>query len=197
MHRDSTTRTQPEPATFEDAYARLRAIAGAAMARERAEHTLQATALVHEAYVKLSQQADAVYKDREHFLAVAATAMRRLLIDHARAHDADKRGGGEPKRLLIEDVCGVCSGDPIAVLELEDALVELERVSTDQARVVELKFFGGLTNAEVARTVETTERTIERRWRAARAWLFDRLVVATDQQRDQEHDREHNRGAPS
>ncbi len=140
---------------------------------ERADHTLQPTALVHEAWLRVGRQAER-YANRETFLAAAATAIRRVLIDHARRRTAERRGGGALRvgfeGLALPD--GVADGDVLAV---DEVLAQLAGFAPDQARVVELRFFGGLTNPEIARVLEISETTVERRWRIARAWLRSRL----------------------
>jgi RNA polymerase sigma factor (TIGR02999 family) len=155
-------------------YADLKRIARGQLARERRGHTLQTTALVHEAYLRLVDQRRADWRDREHFFAVAATVMRRLLVDRARARRADKRAH--------EPVTLAAGGEPAAddpafdVLDLDRALARLAGAFPRQARVVELRFFGGLDVGETARVLEVTDRTVKRDWAFARAWLLGEIA---------------------
>lgn len=158
-------------------YDELRALAAARLSRERADHTLQATALVHEAYLRLVDQRAPDWKDRAHFLALSAMAIRRVLVDHARRRLADKRGGGAQRLSLtgFEPAAGPAA--ELDLLDLDSALAELATQKPEHAQVIELRFFGGATAAEAAEALGVTERTIERRWRFARAWLYRRLEV--------------------
>ena len=160
---------------FGRCYEELRALAGFQLARERANHTLQPTALVHEAYLRLRDQPDSLNLSRTRFLSLASTMIRRILVDHARQRNAAKRGGLR-QRLPVEEVdnCEL-SEVPIDVLDLDAALEELARLSPRQARVVELRFFSGLSVLEVARSLDVSEGSIKNDWRIARAWLRARL----------------------
>jgi RNA polymerase sigma-70 factor (ECF subfamily) len=152
-------------------YRELRRIAQNLFADERPNHTLQATALVHEAFLKLIDQRRARYENRAHFFAVASQAMRRILVSSARKHRSAKRGSGRANldldaalkisALTIDDV----------VLDLDEALTELAKDYPDQAKVVEMRFFAGLTEEEIAGLMGVTSRTVQRYWRFARAWL--------------------------
>ncbi|MBL8863789.1 MAG: sigma-70 family RNA polymerase sigma factor [Planctomycetes bacterium] len=155
-------------------YGELRALAGAYGRGQRPGHTLQPTALVHEAFVKLVEADAREFTDRAHFLAVAATAMRHILSDHARARRADKRGGGLERVTLVE---GALAGEArdLDLVALDDALQELSELDARKHRVVELRFFGGLTAEEAARVLDVSLSTVESDWRAARAWLHVRL----------------------
>ncbi len=154
-------------------YAELKRVAHGQLARERRGHTLQTTALVHEAYLRLVDQRRAEFKDRQHFFAVAATVMRRLLVDHARARLAEKRAH-EAVTLSAAGVVG--AADPaFEVLDLDRALDKLAAAFPRPARVVELRYFGGLEWAEVADVVGVVERTVHRDWEFARAWLLNEL----------------------
>lgn len=155
-------------------HAELRAIASAHLARERRDHTLQPTALVNEAYLKLVDQRDQAWEGRRHFLAIASTAMRRVLLEHARARLAEKRGGGAGRVELFE-VASAFEEAPEALLALDGALTQLAKIDPENARIVELRFFGGLSVEEVAAILDVSSRTVERGWRAARAWLRDRI----------------------
>jgi RNA polymerase sigma factor (TIGR02999 family) len=158
-------------------YQELHRIAAAHFRRERPEHTLQATALVHEAYLKLVDQRHARWENRSQFFAVAATLMRRVLVDHARAQASDKRGAGAT-RLSLGDVAeprAIGGEADVDVLALNEALDKLAALDPRQARVVELRFFGGLDLQETASTTETSLTTVKRDWTMARAWLYREL----------------------
>jgi RNA polymerase sigma-70 factor (ECF subfamily) len=144
------------------------------MTRERVDHTLQPTALVHEAYLKLIDQSCAHWQDRAHFFAVAAQALRRILVDHARRHVAAKRGGPHTKLQLNEGLIAAYE-QTVDLLALDDALSRLAEQDGQRARVVELRFFGGLTVDEAATVLDVSARTVERQWRYARAWLYREL----------------------
>lgn len=152
----------------------LRSMAAGHLNRERAAHTLQPTALVNEAYLKLVDQRDRQWEDRGHFLAVASTAMRRVLLEHARSRLADKRGGGA-QRVTLFEVASAMDETPEALVALDEALNEFAELDPRNAKIVELRWFGGLTNEEIATLLETSTRTVERGWRASQAWLRMRL----------------------
>ena len=156
-------------------YDELVRLAQQLMQMERAGHTLQATALVNEAYLKLVDQSRADWKDETHFFAVAATAIRRILVDHARTRSRRKRGGEQARVELDTQVLGAPS-DGIDVLELDDLLEALAADDPRAAQLVELRFFGGLTGEQAARHLDISTATAERDWRYARAWLLQRLV---------------------
>lgn len=156
-------------------YDELRALAQSMMRYERADHTLQATAVVHEAYLKLVDQSRVQWENRAHFFALAAQAIRRILVDHARSKRRDKRGGGAPKLELPEELAASFD-DQIDVVAVDAALEKLAARNEKQAKIVELRFFGGLTVPEVADVLSTPQRTVEREWRFARAWLFRALA---------------------
>lgn len=160
---------QSPEAHFPDTYAQLRAVASRYLAGGGAL-TLQPTALVHEAWLRLAgTNADGVaWRDRAHFCAVAARAMRQALVDHIRRRSADKRGGGW-ERVTLTGVLGPDAG--VELLALEGALEQLQALDPRQARIVELRYFGGLSVAEVADCLEVSVSTVEKEWRAARAWL--------------------------
>jgi RNA polymerase sigma factor (TIGR02999 family) len=155
---------------FADVYAELRAIAARYLHRERKGHTLQPTALVHEAYLKLLGQTRVDWQGRAHFLAIAAQAMREILVDHARRHRAAKRGGTR-HRIALDDNLVIESNRNVDVLAIEDALTKLTKLDTRQAQMVELRFFGGLSIAEVAKVTGISKRSAEREWTMVRAWL--------------------------
>ncbi|MGA2068465.1 MAG: sigma-70 family RNA polymerase sigma factor [Thermoguttaceae bacterium] len=155
---------------FADVYAELRALAARYLHRERKSHTLQPTALVHEAYLKLVDQTGVDWQDRAHFLAIAAHAMRQILVDHARRHRAAKRGGNR-HRIALDDSLAVESRRDVDLLALEDALTKLTKLDPRQAQMIELRFFGGLSIAEVAKVMAISKRSVEREWTMVRAWL--------------------------
>lgn len=150
-------------------YADLRKLAGSYFRNERSGHTLQATALVHEAYLRLVNWENVTWQNRAHFFAVAAQVMRNVLIDHARAKGAAKRDGGD--RILLEEADRLAVSTEIDVIRLEEALQLLEKVDRRQAKIVEMKFYGGLSNAEAGHVLGVSERTVKREWAFAKAWL--------------------------
>jgi RNA polymerase sigma factor (TIGR02999 family) len=156
-------------------YNELRRLAHNFLYRERPDHTLQTTALVHEAYLKLIDQRDARWQNRAHFFAIAAQAMRRILIDSARRHAALKRGG--PVENLSLDEAASISVEPDAnLLALDEALNALAEIDPQQSRIVELRYFGGLTIEETAEVMKASPATIKREWAMARAWLHQALT---------------------
>jgi RNA polymerase sigma factor (TIGR02999 family) len=155
---------------FADVYTELRAVAARYLHRERKSHTLQPTALVHEAYLKLVGPTRVDWQGRAHFLATAAHAMRQILVDHARRHRAAKRGGNR-HRIALDDNLVIESGRDVDLLALEDALSKLAKLDPRQAQMIELRFFGGLDIAEVAKVMGMSKRSVEREWTMVRAWL--------------------------
>jgi RNA polymerase sigma-70 factor (ECF subfamily) len=155
-------------------YGELRSLAANYLRRERSDHTLQPTALVHEAYLRLVDQTQVNWQNRAHFFGMAAQMMRRILVDHARAHKAGKRGSDYQKVSLDENIDKSVerSGELIA---LDEALNELATVDELKSRIVELRYFGGLTVEETAEVLGVTPVTINRHWRMAKAWLFGKL----------------------
>jgi len=157
-------------------YDELRRLAQSHLSRERPDHTLPATALVHEAYLKLVDQTRATWVDRAHFFALASQAIRRILVDHARGRGRARRGGGTP-RLPLEAADRVAAELPHPdLVALDRALARLAQVHPEKARVVELRFFGGLAVDEIAEVLGFSRSTAERAWRFARAWLYRELV---------------------
>jgi RNA polymerase sigma-70 factor, ECF subfamily len=150
-------------------YDELHRLARGYFRRERGEHTLQPTALVHEAYLRLVDQR-APLESRGHFLAVAATQMRRILLDYARKHRAARRGG-EGRKVLLEDTMAICEQQPVDMILLDVALHKLAALDQDQAQLVELRFFGGLSVEETAEVMGTSPATVKRSWSSARAFL--------------------------
>ena len=152
-------------------YEELRKLAAARMAHEAAGQTLQPTAVVHEAWLRLVADGDRVWENRAHFFGAAAEAMRRILIENARRKSRLKRGGGL-SRLDIEGLDLAAATPDDKVLLINEALERLQTEDPEKARIVVLKFFGGLTNQEVAENLGVTERTVERQWAFAKAWIF-------------------------
>jgi RNA polymerase sigma factor (TIGR02999 family) len=150
-------------------YQELRHIAQYHLRQERPDHTLQSTALVHEAYLRLTKQSPPEIENRAHFMAVASRLMRQILVDHARGHRAAKRGGGI--KLEIQDVGSSEKAPSVDLIMLDDALNELARLDPQQSRIVELRFFGGMSIEETAEIVGVSVTTVKREWATARAWL--------------------------
>lgn len=161
-------------------YGQLKAIAQARMAGENPGHTLQATALVHEAFLKLVQNREIPWRNRRHFYASAAEAMRRILLDHAKARGRQKRGAGR-LRAPVNVVDLAADQDSSEILALDEALRRLDELNPDTAQVVRLRFYAGLSIDEVAETLEMSPRTIDRRWKYARAWLYQMLTEPSDE----------------
>ena len=155
-------------------YAELRRLAAHYMRRERGDHTLQPTALVHEAYVKLVQQPQVPWQSRAHFFATASHLMRHILVDHARAKQAAKRGGVQ-HQVTLDEALIPASERSIDVLALHEAIEILSSLDARQGRIVELHFFGGLTFEEIAEVLDCSVRTVMSEWSMARAWLKKEL----------------------
>lgn len=155
-------------------YEELRRIALRHMRRERADHTLQATALVHEAYLKLIEQRSVDWQSRAHFFGVASQAMRRILVDHARGNLRDKRGGGQ-RAIPLDEALVFSPAQSADLLELDVALHRLAELDPRQARIVELRFFGGLSVEEAAAVLGISPKTVKRDWSMAKAWLHGEL----------------------
>jgi RNA polymerase sigma factor (TIGR02999 family) len=166
---------------FPIVYDELRRVAAAQMAHLRPGQTLQPTALVHEAYLKLVRRSDPGWSGRAHFFGAAAQAMRELIVDHVRRKAAHKRGGGQPGEALEAAFEVAAEGLPAEdVLAVDAALEQLEAEHPRKARVVIMRYFGGLSEEEIAQALGVTPRTIEREWRFARAWLHERLSVSKE-----------------
>jgi RNA polymerase sigma factor (TIGR02999 family) len=165
---------EAEARLMELTYRELRKIAAARLRRERSGRSLQTNDLVHEAYLRLVDQAANAWRDRGHFYQVAAHIMRQILIDRARKRNAGKRGGGVPEISLDRalNIAEAHSGD---LLLLEEALTRLEKVDARQCQVVEMRFFAGMDEQEIAEVLGLSSRTINREWRMARAWLYKEL----------------------
>jgi RNA polymerase sigma factor (TIGR02999 family) len=155
-------------------YDHLHRLARRAMRSERRDHTLQATALVHEAFLRLAETSPPAWRDRQHFYAVTARLMRRILVDHAR-HLAAERHGGRWHKTTLDDVDGAREVSQIDLLALDEALTQLARVDGRKARVIELRFFAGLSVAETARMLAVSEPTVVLDTRLARAWLYTKI----------------------
>ena len=155
-------------------YQELRKLAGARMKSERPDHTLQPTALVHEVYLRLVGGAEVNWQNRAHFMAVAATQMRRIILDHARADQSEKRGGGRAQ-VSLDEFSGASMPRSESFLALDVALERLAAVDERAARVVELRYFGGLTEVEVAEVLDVSVMTVRRKWGFARAWIAEQL----------------------
>jgi RNA polymerase sigma factor (TIGR02999 family) len=155
-------------------YDELRRLASVRMRGERENHTLQPTALVHEVYMRLIDQHSVDWNNRLHFFGIASEMMRRILVTHAVAKKTDKRGG-EFVHIELDEAVSFAGEQEIDFVDLDNALNELEKFSPRQAKVVEMRFFGGLTNEEVAAVLNLDERTIKRDWRTAKAWLYEKL----------------------
>ena len=154
-------------------YAELHRLAKSYMRRERPDHTLQATALINEAYLRLAGE-EIDWKNRAHFIGLSAQVMRRVLVDHARARNAEHRGGGL-QRVEMQEELAISPEKLDQVQQIDDLLKKLETVNPRQARVVELRYFGGLTFEEIAGLLELTSRTVKSDWALARIWMLDQL----------------------
>ena len=159
---------------FPVVYAELRKITQNQLNNERGDHTLQPTALVHEAYLRLVKQHSVEWRNRAHFFGLAAEMMRRILVNHAVERKAQKRGGGET-RIALDEVMAFTEEREIDLVSIDEALNDLSEFSPRQAKIVELKFFGGLTNEEAAEIIGVSVETIKRDWRVAKSWLYNRL----------------------
>jgi len=162
------------PQLMELVYGELRRLAADCMRQERRDHTLQPTALVHEAYLRLVAQRDADWKNRAHFFGVAGQLMRRILIDHARANLRLKRGGSQ-RRVSLDENLAFSPDQSEELVALDETLGRLEKLDPRQCRIVELRFFGGLTAEEAANALGVSLRTVEREWNLAKAWMYMEL----------------------
>lgn len=157
-------------------YRELRRRAGAYLRRERQDHTLQPTALVHEAYMRLVGQERVAWQNRAHFFAIASQMMRRILVDYAREHEAAKRPGAGVK-VMLDDRIGAAQPRACECIALDRALVELTRIDPRQGQIVELRYFGGLSEQEVGDVLSISRATVTREWQTARAWLYRRMTT--------------------
>ncbi|MFN7944063.1 MAG: sigma-70 family RNA polymerase sigma factor [Blastocatellia bacterium] len=158
-------------------YDELRHLAARQMRRERPDHTLQPTALVHEAWLRLVDQREADWRNRARFFGLAAEMMRRILVNHALARKADKRGGHETK-LSLEEAVSFAAEREVSLTLLDEALNQLAALDPELCRIVEMRFFAGLTIEEVAEVMNTSTATVKRQWRTARAWLYQQISRA-------------------
>ena len=161
-------------------YSELHRLAASYMRRERQDHTLQPTALINEAYLRLTR-GHLDWQNREHFIGVAANTMRRVLVDHARAHKARRRGG-ELSRVELEEGLAISEKQTEEILALDEALNKLTEAKPRQARVVELRYFGGLSVEQIAAVLEIAPRSVKREWALARIWLYNELRLNSEQQ---------------
>ncbi len=155
-------------------YGELRKLAASRMRNERGDHTLQPTALVHEAYMRLIEQHSTDWQNRAHFFGLAAEMMRRILVNHAVKNNAEKRFGNQT-RLALDEIVDFTNGSDINLISLDEALNKLAEFDPKQAKIIELKFFGGLTNEEIAEVTGVSDSTVKREWRIAKAWLHEQL----------------------
>jgi RNA polymerase sigma-70 factor (ECF subfamily) len=155
-------------------YSELRSLASHYLRRERSDHTLQTTALVHEAYLRLADQNEVRWKNREQFMGVAAQLMRRILVDYSRSHGAQKRGN-DFEKVFLEEAEVVSKGKAADVIALDEALTRLAEVDREHARLVEMRFFGGLSLEEAAGVLGVSRTTVKRNWNLCKAWLAREL----------------------
>lgn len=175
LHRAQSGDAEAADELWELTYEELRRIARRHLQRERADHTLSPTALVHEAHIRLVDQSRVEWKDRNHFFAIASRMCRRVLVDHARKRVAAKRGG-EAMRITLDDGAAAGAEPPAAdLLALDEALDRLGHLNERLGRVVEMRYFGGLTEEEIAEALDVTPRTVRRDWVKARGFLYDLL----------------------
>ncbi len=159
-------------------YSELRRLARHYLQKERSGHTLQPTALVHEAYLRLIDQTRVTWQNRAHFYGVAAQMMRRILVDHARAHTAEKRGGDMMRFTLDEAQLHTQQQKHVDLLALDEALQRLAKIDVRKSRVVEMRFFGGLKENEIAECLNVSTKTVTREWKIAKLWLYHELTTA-------------------
>jgi RNA polymerase sigma-70 factor (ECF subfamily) len=172
---DCANGDQAAPAKlFPLVYDELHRLASSYMRRERRDHTLQTTALVHEAYLRLAGQQNLKWQSRAHFFAVAAQVMRNILIDYARAHGREKRGGGDVK-VSLDDAAILSDERAADLIALDEALTGLAELDRRKAQIVEMRFFGGLSNDEIAEVLRISANTVMRDWRVAKAWLYKEI----------------------
>lgn len=163
-------------ALFEKVYGELRGLAKNYLRDERPNHTLQATALVNEAYVRLVGSVQIEWQNRAQFFSIAAQVMRHILVDHARQHRSEKRGSGE-RKLSLDEAVSFAEERDINLVALDDALTILASLDEQQSRIVELRFFGGLSIPEIASVLDISETTVSRKWNTAKLWLHDQIVT--------------------
>jgi RNA polymerase sigma factor (TIGR02999 family) len=173
-HGDNAALTELTPLVYEE----LRRLAHRKMTGQRPNHTLQTTALVNEAYLRLADQTNPNWQSRAHFFAVAARAMRQIVVDYARSYRSQKRGGGALK-IELDEAAIVSPEESRAIVDLHEALERLSTLDSRKAQVVELKYFGGLNHDEIAEVLKTSTMTVRRDWMFAKTWLYDELHNAT------------------
>jgi RNA polymerase sigma factor (TIGR02999 family) len=166
---------QAVDALFEKVYGELRGLAKNYLQNERPDHTLQATALVHEAYVRLVGSDQIEWQNRAQFFSVAAQVMRHILVDHARRYSAEKRGSGE-RKLSLDEAISFAKEHDVNLVALDDALKTLATLDEEQSHIVELRFFGGLSIKEISSVMDISETTVSRKWSSAKLWLHDQIV---------------------
>ena len=169
-HGDNAALTELTPLVYEE----LRRLAHRKMTGQRPNHTLQTTALVNEAYLRLADQTNPNWQSRAHFFAVAARAMRQIVVDYARSYRSQKRGGGALK-IELDEAAIVSPEESRAIVDLHEALERLSTLDSRKAQVVELKYFGGLNHDEIAEVLKTSTMTVRRDWMFAKTWLYDEL----------------------
>ena len=169
---DAATLTAMIPGAYEE----LRRLAAGYLHNERSDHTLQPTALVHEVYIRLMDQSSVHWHNRAHFLGIAARMMRRILINHAIAHTAEKRGGADAVRLQFDEALDFYQQRDVSLVAVDAALHRLEELDKRQAQIVEFRFFGGLTVEEIAKVLEIAPITVKREWATAKLWLQRELA---------------------
>jgi RNA polymerase sigma-70 factor, ECF subfamily len=157
-------------------YSELRKLASSYLRRERSNHTLQPTALVNEAYIKLIDQKKVKWQNRAHFFGIAAQVMRRILLDHARKHTAEKRGGDAEVLPIEEEILVVSHEKSAELIALDEALDNLAKIDEQKAKIVELRYFGGLSIEETAEVIGVSVPTINRQWKMAKAWLYGQVA---------------------
>lgn len=168
---DASARESLVPLVYDE----LRRLARYYLASQRSDHTLQSTAIVHEAYLRLAGRENVHWENRSHFFAVAAQLMRRILVDHARKRHAAKRGGPVHLTLLVDEAVEPSSQRELDLVALDDALKALAELDERQSRIVELRFFGGLSIEDTSRALEISPATVKREWSTARAWLYEEI----------------------
>ncbi len=166
-------------ALFESVYNELRRLAKDHLRDERPNHTLQATALVHEAYLRLVGGQQIEWQNRAQFFSIAAQVMRHILVDHARKYAAGKRGGGE-RKLSLDEAISFAEERDINLIALDDVLKTLASLDEEQSKIVELRFFGGLSIKEIAETLQISETTVSRKWSTAKLWLHNELILGKE-----------------
>jgi len=172
---DLLTQSEHHSKLLEVLYPEIKRLAAIQMSRERSNHTLCPTALVNEAYLKMSSEASMEFNDKQHFLAVCGNCVRQILVSHARAKNAAKRGGGQTMLTLIEGVDDFQADADMDVLQLDELLIQLEQLDPVQVKVVELRFFSGMSNEEIANVLDISSSTVKRKWTLAKAWLYKEM----------------------